>query len=404
MADVAVDPQNSTPEDLVKVGIKAYILKDYNAAVTALSSATELMVAEHGEKHDSLGNVYLYYGKALLEVSREEAEPLGDAVAREIVSDSDDEESGNSATEEQNKKPKPDDDAACKKPEELEKLQEDKMNGSGENKPDVVLDTKPPEESNSKSASDIDNSEVTVQEGASTDEPSSSGTSIEAKVSDEKVPGDGESTDEKVEDEPTDLQLAWEILELAKLIFEQRADVGKKELAETLVTLGEVSLESENFESSIADIKQGLEIQKQILKPDSRNLAETYYKLAIALSTNNQIDEAVENFNVSLNVLNNRIDKLKENEEEQKDEIKDIQALIPEIEEKIADMKSYKEEAANKLVSAIAMKQPPTEAKFEASSSGKQVSNISHLVKRKRKLDDVAEGCEESPAKKQPSV
>lgn len=158
-----------------------------------------------------------------------------------------------------------------------------------------------------------------------------------------------ESVEEKAdnEDEPTDLQVAWEVLELAKKIYLKRGADGKKNLAEALVILGEVSLESENFESAINDIKEGLRMQKELFPDDSRTVAETYYKLGVAYSTNTQIDEAIESFQGSLRYLQNRIDhlgKVEDKKDEVEEEIEEVKGLIPDIEEKIADMKSYKDE------------------------------------------------------------
>lgn len=48
----------------------------------------------------------------------------------------------------------------------------------------------------------------------------------------------------------TDLQVAWEVLELAKRIFEKRKERGLQKLAQTYIVLGEVSMESENFEGN----------------------------------------------------------------------------------------------------------------------------------------------------------
>lgn len=158
-----------------------------------------------------------------------------------------------------------------------------------------------------------------------------------------------ESVEEKADndDEPTDLQVAWEVLELAKKIYQKRGDDGKKNLAEALVILGEVSLESENFESAINDIKEGLRMQKELFPDDSRTVAETYYKLGVAYSTNTQIDEAIESFQGSLKYLQNRIshlEKVEDKKEGVEEEIEEIKGLVPDIEEKIADMKSYKDE------------------------------------------------------------
>lgn len=269
MADVTIDPQNKNSDELIKQGITAYYMQNYPAAVQALSLASELLVAEHGAKHDSLGDVYFYYGKALLELSREESQPLGDAVTKNIEEDSDSDEAD---TEEDN-------------PEEV------KVESSSE----------------------------------------------------EKLPES--DTTEETEEEPTDLQLAWEVLELAKIIYENRGESGKKKLAETLVVLGEVSLESENFPTAVSDIKSGLEIMNQLTEKNQRILAQTHYKLGIALSTNAQMDEAVEQFTSSLHMLKSRIQELKkEDKEKHKTEITQMEELIPEIEEKISDTKNLKDE------------------------------------------------------------
>lgn len=340
MADVAVESEIKDPKELVKLATKAEHIHDYNAAATAYSKAIEIIVAEHGDKHDSLGEIYLAYGKTLLEISRDESEPLGDAVQREYSSESDGEEANGAQ----------------------DKVEEEKL-------------------------------------PAENDEKIAEKTSEENKEEVKGEDGDGEPTNGSNNDEPTDLQLAWEVLEIAKLIFEQRDAAGRRSLSETLIVLGEVSLESENFESAVTDMKAGLEIQKQICKPNDRTLAETYYKLGTALSTNNQIEEAIQSYTTSLEVLNKRLAKLKLDEEKQKDEIKDIEELIPDILEKISDMKNFKEEATMKLVAAMASKTvAETTSSFEAGSSDKKVSNISHLVKRKRKDDDVKE--EENPSKK----
>lgn len=78
MADVVIDDKNQNPKQLLGQGIKACIIQDYNGAITALSKASELLVEEHGDDlHPSLGEVYLYYGKALLGLSREECNVFG---------------------------------------------------------------------------------------------------------------------------------------------------------------------------------------------------------------------------------------------------------------------------------------------------------------------------------------
>lgn len=89
MADAEICLDNKTSIQLLGEGIRSYTISDFNAAVQYLSKASELVVAEHDEKHDSLGDIYLYYGKSLLEIAREESDPLGDAVVPRELDDVD---------------------------------------------------------------------------------------------------------------------------------------------------------------------------------------------------------------------------------------------------------------------------------------------------------------------------
>lgn len=92
MADFFVDIERTRANDLMVVGVKAFVLQDFAAAVSAFSKASEQIVAEEkDDQHDSLGDVYLYYGRALLELSREEVEALGD-LGKKLEDDNDDDE------------------------------------------------------------------------------------------------------------------------------------------------------------------------------------------------------------------------------------------------------------------------------------------------------------------------
>ncbi|CAH1973840.1 unnamed protein product [Acanthoscelides obtectus] len=308
MADVVVNTETQNSSELLGQGIRAYVLQDYNAAVTALSKASELMTAELGtDLHDSLGEVYLYYGKALLGLSREENEALGDAVPKGQEESDDDEEEEAEETDEKQKEQNG----------ETEKSEKDKVKDQ-ESKEDKTEEKAAP-------------SGGTATEGASTSNGAPATTE------------DAENED----DEPTDLQVAWEVLELAKKVFEKQGDAGRKNLADTLIVLGEIALESENFPSAINDIKAGLAIQKTLFSKESRVIAESLFKLGVAYSTNSEMDEAIASFADSLKYLRTRVEhleKMEDKKDEVDDEIKEIRNLIPEVEEKIADIKSYKEE------------------------------------------------------------
>ncbi|XP_050506639.1 protein HGV2 isoform X2 [Diabrotica virgifera virgifera] len=377
MADVVVDAESKNSKELYGQGVRAFILRDFSTAVSALGKASQLLADEHGDDlHESLGEVYLYYGKSLLGLSREESEALGDAVPRNEESS---EEDNADETEEND--------------EEGENSTEPQENNENEAKEAEKSD-------DAKKTDDAKQSDGEKQNGTTVANGSGEGTSNGITKED-----GADDTAAETEDEPTDLQVAWEVLELAKKIFQKQGTAAKKNLAETLIVLGEVSLESENFESAVNDITEGLKIQKDIFAKDSRTVAETYYKLGVAYSTNTQIDEAINSFNSSLEYLNNRIahlESVEDKKDEVDEEIKEIKSLIPDIQEKVTDMKTYKDEAMKNIVSAMT-EGIKSDKPAPSTSSSKPATDISHLVKRKRKADEIDDkdaAQESNPSKK----
>lgn len=103
-------------------------------------------------------------------------------------------------------------------------------------------------------------------------------------------------------------------------------------------------MESENFESAINDIKEGLEIQKKIFDHDNRRLAETHYKLGIALAAHSQLEDAVESFQKSHAILTDRVVALEKDVTKNADELKELKILLPDIHEKIVDTKNLEKD------------------------------------------------------------
>lgn len=195
--------------------------------------------------------------------------------------------------------------------------------------------------------------------------------SNDAGTSDAKDSTDKVAQEQEEEEDPSNLQLAWEMLELAKGIFTKHADSLEalspvrleleSKLSETYQTLGEVSIENENYPQAIDDLSMCLRRRQELLPEDSRSIAETHYQLGVALGFNAQFDEAVNALSDAISVLEKRIANLKECKESQdpskkydafytrEREIKEIEGLIPEIKEKIADTKDMAEETIKKI-------------------------------------------------------
>merc|ERR1711934_636399 len=202
------------------------------------------------------------------------------------------------------------------------------------------------------------------------------------------------------EEDPSNLQLAWEMLELAKVVYTKTVETDKepeveRRLCETYMVLGEVSLENENYPQAVEDLTICLKRRTESLPADSRCIAETHYQLGIAQGFDMKWEEAVVSLEAAIKVLETRVANLKSSTESKKVEAKEdalytrekeateLEALIPEIREKITDTNEMKAESLRKMREAVGF---PAAGGSSAGGSGssdspKPVASIA--IKRK---------------------
>lgn len=337
---------------LLAQGKRHLLVKDYHEAIGSLGQACGLLAAKFGETADECGEAYLNYGKALLELARSESGVLGDAI-----------EGGD---------------------------------GDGE-----------------KSNVDSDSDE-NEEENAGNDESEESEMAQDTDKNKEENEDGGETTNAENPDNPEDgdedisnLKLSWEVLELAKIIFQRQANDTQMnlKLAEVYLNLGEVGLESETYEQAIQDLQSCLKILKEHLEPDNRRIAETYYNLGVAYSLNNELNESIKNYMNSLDILECRIKNLegkvalgdKPHESDAfytlEGEIKELNEIIPEVREKIAELKETKAEtlkAVSDMLKEGTAGSSKNNGEVAKPAMTRPVSDISHLIRKKQKTDQVA--------------
>merc|ERR1711874_107672 len=209
----------------------------------------------------------------------------------------------------------------------------------------------------------------------------------------EEKKGEEESMDEDSQDEkedPSNLQLAWEMLEVAKVVYSKMVTENKEDLSImeklccTLCLIGEVSIENENYKQAVEDFQDCLKRQEKFAK-DSRCTAETHYQLGVALGYHGQFDEAVASLKSAISIIQERIgNKDKEESEDAKKEVTELKALVPEIEEKIKDTEDMKKEAEKKKATEGAS----GDAFKSDAKDSKPVTSIA--VKRKASEDEGA--------------
>ncbi|XP_018873168.1 nuclear autoantigenic sperm protein isoform X4 [Gorilla gorilla gorilla] len=350
---------DSEAKKLLGLGQKHLVMGDIPAAVNAFQEAASLLGKKYGETANECGEAFFFYGKSLLELARMENGVLGNALEGVHVEE-----------------------------EEGEKTEDESL---------------------------VENNNIDETEGSEEDDKENDKT--------EEMPNDSvlenKSLQENEEEEIGNLELAWDMLDLAKIIF-KRQETKEAQLyaAQAHLKLGEVSVESENYVQAVEEFQSCLNLQEQYLEAHDRLLAETHYQLGLAYGYNSQYDEAVAQFSKSIEVIENRMavlnEQVKEAEgssAEYKKEIEELKELLPEIREKIEDAKESQRsgnvaELALKAtlvesstsgftpggggssVSMIASRKPT-----DGASSSNCVTDISHLVRKKRKPE------EESPRK-----
>ncbi|KAM6397157.1 nuclear autoantigenic sperm protein isoform 2-T2 [Pluvialis apricaria] len=222
------------------------------------------------------------------------------------------------------------------------------------------------------------------------------------------------SLQESEEDEIGNLELAWDMLELAKVIYKrQETKEAQLHAAQAHLKLGEVSIESENYTQAIEEFQACLALQQKYLEAHDRLLAESHYQLALAYHYNSQFDEAVLQFGKSVEVidkrmamLTERIKKAESGSPEDEKEIEELKGLLPEIKEKIEDSKESQKSAKVAELALKATLVGTTSGFAQSEDSGSVstipvrkaadgasqcVTDISHLVRKKTEKRPQAE-------------
>ncbi|XP_016088017.1 histone-binding protein N1/N2-like isoform X4 [Sinocyclocheilus grahami] len=314
------------------------------------------------------------------------------------------------------------------KPAENENLAEHEAKPAQDEEKQAEHEVKPAEKSEGVDKSASIKEDVTVSNGVAEkdekveekngneekEEPMEEGGGDDDDEDDDDDDSEGETKDkESEEDEVGNLQLAWEMLEVAKVIY-KRKDREEDQLmaAQIYLKLGEVGAESGNYSQALDDFNECLTLQLKHLPSHSRLLAETHYQLGTTYSYTAQYSQAIEHFSNSIKVIESRLAMLQEvidkaegaEAAKEKSELEELKQLLPEITEKIEDAKEGQRTAAaaseaihQTLAGASTSSAFPAEnggpssstasqipvRPADGASSSKSASDISHLVRKK---------------------
>ncbi|XP_049848945.1 cyclic nucleotide-gated cation channel beta-1-like [Schistocerca gregaria] len=180
-----------------------------------------------------------------------------------------------------------------------------------------------------------------------------------------------------------DLEIAWNVLEMARLIYSQ-SEGKKMELSEVHILLGEIALEEEKLDLAQSEIEKALELRLGL--GDRRALAHAHFMLALVLEWKQDDQAVIDALERSRSLL---YEEMKSVDEERVEEIKQT---IEQIENKIQAVKDTfspapedEEEYRSKSVSTSISEQVRelmSSSPAVATSSVKQP--VQQLVARKR--------------------
>jgi len=336
----------ATGTSLLTSGKRHLLASSIPLAVSDLAQSCELLSKVFGETAVECAEAYYYYGRALLEVSRLESGVLGNALDG-VDMEAEEAAPGGEADMVED----PDKMTKDEKLEVEEKVAE-ALEENFENHDRIARTHSPVDEDEGEGESmDQDEEEKPVEEG-------------------EKEPAGktGEDKPESMEDEdPSNLQLAWEMFELAKVVYSKTGETatgdGKTEsvskLCDCYLGLGEVSLENENYTQAVADFTQCLVIRKANLPPDSRSIAEAHYQLGVAQALHGKYEDAESCLSSAIEVLEARVANLRKMETSHNiaKEIADLEVLVAEIVEKISDHRTMEKSKAVDSTGKMEVKQ-----------------------------------------------
>ncbi|XP_070688811.1 nuclear autoantigenic sperm protein isoform X3 [Pempheris klunzingeri] len=480
----AADSSADTMEEakkLIGTGNRHLVMGDVVSAVSVFQDACSMLAAKYGDTAEECGEAFFLCGKSLLELARMENSVLGNALEGVPEESEEEEQPSNSNIESANNLDEKTRDDLRKqvydamaeeektgtvnaklesedgkgntevneevkhvngsdKPSNLpasgeskssisgvEKLPAAAVNGVGESP--VTGNTDSKEQNGEKTdAKPEDGKDEESKPETEQDKEESEGNDDDDDDDDEDDDEDGEQNGQnKEDDEVGNLQLAWEMLEVAKVIYKRKESKDDQLMAaQAYLKLGEVSAESGNYPQALEDFQECLALQLKHLPPHSRLLAETHYHVATTLCYMDQYSQAIQHYNSSIKVIETRLAMLQEviaaaegagGAAEEKNEMEELKQLLPDIREKVEDAKESQRTAstASQAIqqtlggastssaflcenggpsssSAFAASQIPVKSSDSASSS-KAASDISHLVRKKRKPE------EESPVK-----
>ncbi|RYP30440.1 hypothetical protein DL767_006251 [Monosporascus sp. MG133] len=404
--------------DMTAKASALYLQKNYEEAAEVYAQASEMQAELNGEMNPDNADILFLYGRSLFKVGQAKSDVLG-------------------TTGGEKKKP-----SSAAKPKPKPKKSETESSRANATAGEKTEAEKAVEEGAAKVAEEAGESEVKKAQPSDAKKPLFQFTGDEDFVdSDEEEEAEGEAEEE----EEDDLAVAFEILDLSRVLFEKRLNAEqeaegkgkdkangadspttrhiKERLADTHDLLAEISLENEKYSEAINDGRASLNYKLELYPKESEIIAEAHFKLSLALEFASitttseeaaaggskqldqglrdeaaaELEKAIES--TQLKLQNKEVElatvHAPEDNEVTRQQIAEVKDLIADMEQRLVELRKPPMDvdsvlAANDPVSGIlgaALGDSSEEAKARVEEAKKNATDLTGLVRKKTKQE-----------------
>ncbi|GAM22601.1 hypothetical protein SAMD00019534_057760 [Acytostelium subglobosum LB1] len=146
----------------------------------------------------------------------------------------------------------------------------------------------------------------------------------------------------KAQEDIETLELAWEIAELARVIYQKDAKESNnhrfKELSEAHILIGEISIELDNLDGALQEYEYALELRKKHDKDDLRSHAQVLFFIALVYQLKNEMKLSENAYKQALANLTTCLETLQSMAEPPVDDIQELKNVIAETQLKMVEV------------------------------------------------------------------